>query len=103
MPPTNEELEAAHRAILGEVKLLQEGHQRHEMELENHAEWRGRMDQTVQRLEAAVREWRAHIPQLATKADLERLDTTPTRVILWFGGGLGIVAVSAIIALAFKH
>ncbi len=100
---TTEELEAAHRAIQGEVQLLREGHQRHEQELENHAEWRGRMDQTVKQLQAAVIEWRAHIPQLATKKDLERLDTTPTRVVLWFGGGLGIVAVFAIIALALKH
>ncbi len=96
---THEELEAADRAIRGEVQELRETVERHEMELDEHARWRVEMDKTVASIAATLR-------QVATKADVNQLrleaDTTPTKAVVWFVGCLCALALASIVALAWK-
>ena len=100
--PTTDELHAADQALEAAIEEVRrqraqdlEMLMRHETELADNALWRKSMDQAVSRLLALQ-------AQAATKKDIERLDTTPTKALVWFLGCFAVIAVAAIVSSAFK-
>ena len=100
---SDEELQAVKLEIQGEMKMLIETTNRHALILEDFTGWRKHVDEVVQRLVTITQ-------NSATKSDvdraidraIEKLDTTPTKAVVWFLGGFALIAVAAIAALAFK-